>query len=226
MSEQIELSRAQDHKHLSICHDCDVLLMIPGLGHHEKARCPRCAAVLDQGGAQSIRRLLPLTISGFILIILANLFPLITMNANGQIVDSSLLSATVALWLGEQRLLSLLVFVTTFLTPLVQLLTYAWLLIPMSFGRILPLSDSVLRLSHHSVPWNMMEIFLLGFIIAVVKLGEDALIIPGPSLYAFVALIVLMTVLNSLFDPASVREEMHARKQERLQADGEQTWLT
>jgi len=214
------------HEHLSICHDCDVVLMIPELERYERAHCPRCAAHLDQGGTESINRLLPLTITGFILIVLANLFPLITMNANGQIVDSSLLSATVALWIGEQRFLSILVFVTTFLTPLVQLLTYAWLLVPMNSGKIWPLSDSVLRLSHHSVPWNMMEIFLLGFIIAVVKLGEDALIIPGPSLYAFVALIVLMTILNSLFEPASVREEMYARKQEKELTTGEQKWLT
>ena len=217
------------HEHLSICSDCDVILMIPDLNRHEKAYCPRCAALLDEGGSESINRLLPLTITGFVLIILANMFPLITMNANGQIVDSSLLSATVALWIGEQRFLSLLVFVTTFLTPLIQLITYAWLLVPMSFGKIWPLSDSVLRLSHHSIPWNMMEIFLLGFIIAVVKLGEDALIILGPSLYAFVALILLMTVLNVLFDPASVREEMHesARdaEKERIRS-GDRKWLT
>lgn len=221
MSEQIETSLEQSQKHLSICHDCDVLLRIPELNKSEKVICPRCGALLDQGHG-NINQLLPLTLTGFILFILANLFPLLTMNANGQLVDSSLLSATVALWIGDQRFLSILVFITTFLTPLIQLLAYAWLLIPMSFGKIWPLSDSVLRLSHHSVPWNMMEIFLLGFIIAVVKLGEDALIILGPSLYAFVALIILMTVLNSMFLPASVRKEMHTRNN----GSGDQTWLT
>ena len=212
-------------RHLSICHDCDLLLVIRELDSQEIASCPRCAALLDQGGSQRIRRLLPLTITGFILIVFANLYPLITMNANGQIVDSSLLSATVALWIGEQRLLSMLVFVTTFLTPIVQLSSYAWLLIPMSIGKVWPLSDAVLRLCHHSVPWNMMEIFLLGFIIAVVKLGEDAVIIPGPSLYAFVALIVLMTLLNSQFDAASVRQELHAGKQKNDPLKEERSWL-
>jgi len=224
MSEQIEASTEQNHKHLSICHECDALLHLPELKKSETAICPRCGGLLDQGRG-SIDQLLPLTITGFILFVLANLFPLLTMNANGQLVDGSLLSSTVALWIGEQRFLSILVFVTTFLTPLIQLLAYAWLLIPMSSGKIWPLSDSVLRLSHHSVPWNMMEIFLLGFIVAVVKLGEDAVIILGPSLYAFVALIILMTVLNSLFDPASVRQEMHARNEMENQTRN-QSWLT
>ena len=216
MPDQIETLSEQEQKHLTICHDCDAVLLIPELKKSEKANCPRCDALLKQGRG-NIDRLLPLTITGFILIILANLFPLLTMNVNGQIVDASLLSASVALWMGDQKFLSMLVFLTTFLTPLLQLLAYAWLLIPMSIGKIWPFSDSVLRLSHHSLPWNMMEIFLLGFIVAVVKLGEEALIIPGSSLYAFVVLIVLMTVLNSLFEPASVREELHRRKQ---------TWLT
>lgn len=207
----------QNKQNLAICPDCDVILLAPKLKTSERANCPRCDAVLDEGGCRNINQLLPLTITGIVLIILANSFPLLTMNANGQLVDSSLFSASVSLWTGDQKFLSILVFLTTILTPLIQLLAYAWLLIPMSFGKIWPFSDPILRLSHHSAPWNMMEIFLLGFIIAVVKLGEDALIIPGPSLYAFVGLIIVMTVLNIMFVPSHVREEIHERKQ---------SWLT
>ena len=197
---------------LSICPDCDVIVLLPDLQPAERASCPRCAAVLDVGGCRNIDQLLPLTITGFVLIILANAFPLLTMNANGQLVESSLFSASISLWIGDQRFLGMLVFFTTILIPLVQLLAYAWLLIPMSIGQIWPLSDSVLRFSHHSVPWNMMEIFLLGFIVAIVKLGEDALIILGPSLYAFVGLIVVMTILNVMFVPSQVRKVLHERK--------------
>ena len=224
MSDQLETSTKQQNN-LSICHDCDALLRIPELNRSETAHCPRCYALLEEGGNIAINRLLPLTITGFILFILANIFPLLSMNANGQIVDGTILSASGALWNGDQYFLSIVVFVTTFLTPLVQLLAYAWLLAPIPFGKILPFSDSVLRISHHSVPWNMMEIFLLGFIIAVVKLGEDAVIILGSSLYAFVALIVLMTILNNLFEPAEVRKEMHLMKQVNDQS-GNQKWIT
>lgn len=208
--------KLQSKQRLSICPDCDVILLLPDLQISERANCPRCDALLDEGGCKNINQLLPLTITGLVLIILANMFPLLTMNANGQLVDSSLFSASVSLWTGDQKFLSLLVFTTTILTPLVQLLAYAWLLVPMSLNKIWPYSDPILRLSHHSLPWNMMEIFLLGFIVAVVKLGEEALIIPGPSLYAFVALIVVMTMLNIMFVPAHVREEMHERKQKWL----------
>ncbi len=205
MSDQIQ-------SNLAICHECDVLMLVPPLDRSEKAHCPRCKGVLREGDNSFFNRLLPLTITGFILFILANIFPLLSISANGQIVEATILSSSSTLWGSDQHFLAIVVFTTTFLTPLLQLLAYAWLLLPPLFGKIPVMSDSVLRLSHHSVPWNMIEIFLLGFLVAVVKLGEQAVIITGPSLYAFVLLIILMTLLNNLFDPPRVRHEIQLRQ--------------
>lgn len=49
-------------------------------------------------------------------------------------------------------------------------------------------------------PWGMVEVFLLGVLVATIKLSGMATVIAGPALWAFVALTVLLTVVVS-FDP-------------------------
>jgi paraquat-inducible protein A len=48
-------------------------------------------------------------------------------------------------------------------------------------------------------PWSMMEIFLLGVLVTLVKLNDFATIIPGVSLWSFCALIVFFTMAASAF---------------------------
>ena len=49
-------------------------------------------------------------------------------------------------------------------------------------------------------PWGMIEVFLLGVLVAIVKLSSMATVVAGPALWAFVALTVLLTAVLS-FNP-------------------------
>jgi paraquat-inducible protein A len=51
----------------------------------------------------------------------------------------------------------------------------------------------------------MIEVFLLGVLVAVVKLSSMATVVPGPALWAFVALTVTLTAVLS-FNPGAFWE--------------------
>jgi len=51
-------------------------------------------------------------------------------------------------------------------------------------------------------PWAMLDVFLLSILVALVKLGELATVVPGPGLYAFTAVVVLTVLASSSFDPS------------------------
>jgi paraquat-inducible protein A len=53
-------------------------------------------------------------------------------------------------------------------------------------------------------PWAMLDVFLLAILVALVKLGELATVIPGPGLLAFTAVVVLTILASSSFDPALI----------------------
>ena len=47
----------------------------------------------------------------------------------------------------------------------------------------------------------MMEVFMVGILVAFVKLSKMASIIPGAALYAFMALIFVLAASASALDP-------------------------
>ncbi len=55
-------------------------------------------------------------------------------------------------------------------------------------------------------PWAMLDVFLLAVLVALVKLGEIATILPGPGLVAFTAVVVLTMLASASFDPRSIWE--------------------
>jgi paraquat-inducible protein A len=54
-------------------------------------------------------------------------------------------------------------------------------------------------------PWGMIEVFLLGVLVAIVKLSSMATVVPGPALWAFMALTVMLTAVLS-FNPGAFWE--------------------
>lgn len=56
-------------------------------------------------------------------------------------------------------------------------------------------------------PWAMLDVFLLSVLVALVKLGELATVLPGPGLFAFAAVVVLTILASSSFDSSLIWAE-------------------
>jgi paraquat-inducible protein A len=57
-------------------------------------------------------------------------------------------------------------------------------------------------------PWGMMEVFMIGILVAAVKLVKMARIIPGTALYAFLVLIFVLAASAAALDPHIVWKEL------------------
>ena len=193
---------------LTACHDCDLLQRIPAGRRSGKLCCVRCGAVLRRYTRNSINRSLALTITGLVLFLVSNLLPFLALNAQGRVQDSSLLSSSLILWQQDNPFLGLLVFATTFLFPLLSLLATLYLLTPLKFGRRPRFSIHIFRYLQSTEPWGMLEIFMLATLVAVVKLGDIATVIPGPALYAFSLLILVMAALSASLDPKLIWQRL------------------
>jgi paraquat-inducible protein A len=91
----------------------------------------------------------------------------------------------------------LLVFTTTVLSPLSQLLALVHLIGPLSVGRRPYAVFHVMRAIEFCRPWGMIEVFMLGVLVSVVKLSSMASVLPGIALWAFGALTVLLAMVLS-----------------------------
>lgn len=101
-------------------------------------------------------------------------------------------------------IVALLVFVTTFAVPALQLAAMCYTLLPLRLGRAPPALAFVMRCLHALQPWGMVEVFMLGVLVSLVRLARLADIIPGIALWSCGALIVLLAAAAMSFEPRDV----------------------
>lgn len=181
--------------HVAICEGCDAVFQKPVLGPGEVARCSRCGTVLERHTGNAQRHILPMALAALLMFAVANLFPIIAITLGGQYSETTLGGAVLALGNEGMAEVALLVLATTLLFPFVQLLILLYLLLPLQRRRRAPGFAWLLRTLQLLLPWGMVEVFLLGILVAIVKLSSSAQVIVGPALGAFVALTVLLTVV-------------------------------
>jgi paraquat-inducible protein A len=173
------------------CHECDLLHRVPDVERAHAATCTRCGATLYRFRPTSVDTTLALTATGLILFVLSNTFPLLTFEMEGRSEVNSLVSGVIEFWSKGFWELSLLVLATSVLFPLINLLTLIYVLVPIKLGFRPPLWAPAFRSVVSMRPWAMMEVYMLGVFVAIVKLADFATIVPGVALYCFSGLIVV-----------------------------------
>jgi len=193
---------------LIACHECDLLQQRASLPARTSAQCGRCGAVLYRNIPDSINRTISLAIAGLVLFVCANVFPFLAFEVSGQSVQATLLSGAIALnQQGMWEVAALVVF-TCVAAPLAQLLLMLYLFIPLKFNRLPKRSARAFLLLREIQSWNMIEVFMVGILVALVKLTKMAIIVPGLALWSFMALIVVLTAAASAIDPELVWDKV------------------
>lgn len=197
---------------LIACHECDALYRKPQLLGRQTARCPRCGATLYNSGSAQLDRICAMTLAALITFIIAQSFPIIELDANGIVSESSLFGALVVLWGEDMQIIAVMVFCATVLFPLTELVALLYVLLPIRRGFIPPGFNRVLRAIEFVRPWGMLEVFMLGVLITIVKMVSLARVIPETALFAFGALTLMFTVVvtfdaRTLWDIADALRE-------------------
>jgi paraquat-inducible protein A len=189
---------------LIACEQCDAVYQKLSLADGEIARCTRCGAEMDRNAQQRRKHLLPLTIASLIIFMIANAFPIVEMELQGLHSQTTLIGAVLSLATEGISIVALLVLATTILFPFMQMLILFYLLVPSKDSDHLsadrPGFSVLIRLMQALRPWGMVEVFLLGVLVALIKLSNMATIIPGIALWAFCMLTIMLTVVVS-FNP-------------------------
>ncbi|MBK5914562.1 paraquat-inducible protein A [Rhodocyclus purpureus] len=186
---------------LTVCHECDALLQeVPQAEGGGNAICPRCGAGLYRLGPDKLQVLLALSLSALILLLLSNLFPVVGLNIQGHQVETTVFGAAGQLWRDDMPVVAGLLLATTVLIPLIEMLALAWMLLPLCLGRRPPAFVLLFRGLRLAQPWAMVEVFILGVLVSLVKLSHLADVLPGTAIWCFGALMLVLAVLSSLLD--------------------------
>ncbi|MCP4340139.1 MAG: paraquat-inducible protein A [Desulfobulbaceae bacterium] len=194
--------------HQIACHACDLVQNIPPIPAGSSARCARCGSVLFRAKVNSIDRTLAWTIAGLVLFGVAVTFPFLAMKSGPINQQTTLLSGVQQLYMQGENVLASLVLLTCLLVPLLQMFIMLFIFIPLKINVRVNNSIPVFRLFQHLSAWSMMEIYLLGILVAIVKLAKMATIVPGLAVVAFGLLVFVLTFAISSVDTHMVWERL------------------
>jgi paraquat-inducible protein A len=191
-------------ENLVACPGCDLLQRIPPLPPGGRARCPRCREVLASGKSGSPDRCLALTVAAAIVFLVVNAMPLMRLSVVGREASTTILGGTLEMFLQGEKITAVLVAFCVVLAPAVQI----WFLLGILLGaRRSPApswAGTLLRWWEVLRPWSMLEVMMLGILVALVKISELASVTPGIGAFATGALIFLLAAINVSFDPHEV----------------------
>jgi paraquat-inducible protein A len=183
------------------CPQCDLLLREVRADAGCTYVCPRCGAPLYRSDRGNLEKTLALASAALVLLVVANTTAVLGLEINGQRIDTTVFGAVGKLWQEGMQPVAVLVLATTVVAPLLELAGVVWLALPLRLGRRPRAFVRVFRALQFARPWAMPEVLILGMLVAMVKLAHLADLLPGPGIWSFGGLMLLLAALASVVEP-------------------------
>jgi paraquat-inducible protein A len=185
-----------------VCPACDLAHRASTAPVTARTRCVRCNALVQRRENRPIDAAIALAASALVLFFLSNAYPLVVINYNGTTRAATLLDAAEGLYAQGQAALAWLVFITTVLGPLLQIAILLYVLIPLRSKRQAPGQNTIFRVLTEIRRWTFVEVFMLGCLVASVRLSGYAQVVTGVSLWSCGLLMLTLAALTTHTSPA------------------------
>jgi paraquat-inducible protein A len=166
--------------------------------------------VLARRSQDPLQGTLALTFAALVLLVLANVFPFLEINLEGQVRENTIATGVVGLWNGGARALATLILFTTILAPLLRILGLLYVLFPLSLGRVPPGVASTLRFQGSLVTWAMLDVYMLALLVMLVKMAGMATIQLETGAWCFGALFIVLTLVSAFYDREALWDRVEA----------------
>jgi paraquat-inducible protein A len=165
-------------------------------------RCPRCEAVLHDRKPHSLHRTVALVIAGFVLLIPANLLPILTIEQLGRLDPNTILGGIRELIRAGLWPLAVLVFVASIVVPLMKLFGLTWMLLltHQRSDRYLLARTRLYRVVDLIGRWSNIDVFMLSILVALVQFGALSEVRAEYGALAFAAVVVVTMIASRAFD--------------------------
>jgi len=201
--------------HVIACHECDLLMRETAAPEGGSVSCPRCQAVLYRNMGSRFDWALAFLVSAALLYVIANYFPIVTMEAGGSRTIATLFGTVTSLHGTGSSPVAALVLLTAIVFPALIIGLMIYMLLPLQLGHSPTGAAFLFRALRAAQPWGMVEVFMLGILASIVKLTHLASLVVGPALWAFGALIVMLAASAWAFEPSEYWARV--RRIERLE---------
>ena len=182
------------------CPECDLVQRRPAAAPTGAVACIRCDATLYREVPRALDTTLALMIAAAVLFAAANIFPVMSLEFQGQQTSGTLLGLAKALHDADMTSVAVLVFLTIVVMPGLEILAMLYLLVPLRLGQVPDRFVLVSRVLFAVRPWAMVEVFILAALVSIGRLRHIADLDLGAAFWSLGALMFLLAVTDTIFD--------------------------
>ncbi len=179
---------------------CSVCTAVVPLG---SKKCDGCGAHLHGDFSRSIQETWAWLITSVVLYIPANFLPIMHTTFLGRTTENTIFGGVVTLWEHGSYPIALVIFVASVFVPIGKILILGWLCVSVQFGSTLVLKQKsrLYRITEFVGRWSMVDVFVVGILVALIQLGAIMTILPGAAALAFAAMVATTMLAAIAFDP-------------------------
>ncbi|BFM48946.1 paraquat-inducible protein A [Marinomonas sp. THO17] len=186
---------------LTVCEQCDQVNSVPELQPGERLRCSHCGHVLVSVHAHASRRILSYGFSSLLMLALAISFPFLGFATNGVERSVTLMDTLTVLLSQGYLILGAIISLALFVFPLVYLCSVLFLVLSFLHPTVLKSTQQYcVRWLQVVQPWLMVDVYLVGILVALVKVNSLADVSLELSFWAFCGYVLLLLKTVTLVD--------------------------
>lgn len=204
---------------LIVCPECDLLMKSIDVEIQQEIICPRCHYKLKTFRHAMVKRSLALVFTALILFIPSNFFPMLEINLLGQKQQSTVMGSVLGLYDTGMASIAFVVLFSSFAIPLCKLLCQLYVLLAISFNKAKFSAILFYKAYQQLKEWGMLEIYLLGILVSVVKLHGMAELHIGMGLFCFVGLLLVQVWLEVVMSSSQVWELLECSTEDSHASD-------
>jgi len=182
---------------LVVCEQCNAVHRWRPLDSAEVAHCQRCDAVLARGHRLGVHALLALTIAALAVLLIANCTTIVDITLRGSHTAATLPQAIRITWSEGERVVALVATLTAIVAPASLVALRLGVLLALAQRRPWPWFAAAMRVLHEMSRWSMVEVMMVAATVSIVRIASMANASPGPGMFAFGALALLLAAIES-----------------------------
>jgi paraquat-inducible protein A len=190
------------------CRDCGLFQTLPAPSPGHDRACRRCHRSFGPG-QRAFNAALPLAVTALVLFAVAQSFPLIGIDLDGLRRATGIGSGILELLDNSLSPLAIIVLLVATVAPLLRISANAYVLTRLHRGRRPRHLAAVFRLAEQLRPWAMLDVLLLGTLVAIAKLHDLAAVEIGIGCWSLGVLILTLAALDSSLDRHAVWVALH-----------------
>jgi len=192
------------------CTTCGERYQSHGCEHGMRSYCENCGQMLEASYRGQVLRTLFLSLACLILLVPANLYPILRFSFQGQWSEGRIITGAILLIQQHSPIVGIMVLFTGVLAPFVLHLMVSAACALLLLGWFPRLTRRLWRILFEFQEWGMIDVYLLALGVGAIKLLSMGSVEPRPALWLMLLFVLISGVCLGSLSPCAIWTELRA----------------